>query len=126
VQLLGVLASQQTVADDRVFIDPHESAGFANADPLGNVLEDGDHFVLGQAGVEEGSALSLGKTGLAAPAIKQSALLGAVPATHREIAVPAFAVVGAVLVLTAKNREVIHGNNSLGSIQGVVKGVQLL
>jgi hypothetical protein len=45
VELLGVLAGQQAVADDRVPVHPDQAAGLADADPLGDVLQDGHDLV---------------------------------------------------------------------------------
>jgi hypothetical protein len=103
-----MLARQQTVTDDRVLIHADQAAGFADATALGNVGEDGDDFLLRQAGVEQRGALALGKTSLASLAIQQAALLPAVAGTHGEIAVAALAVVGTVRVLAAEGREVVH------------------
>src|ERR1022692_1896716 len=55
-------------------------------------------------------ALALGKTVLTALAIEQPALLRAVVSAHGEVAVPAFAIVGTVVMLAAERREVIHDN----------------
>jgi hypothetical protein len=41
VELLGVLASQQAIADDRVSVHPDQAAGLADAHALGDVLQDG-------------------------------------------------------------------------------------
>jgi hypothetical protein len=38
VQLLGVLAGQHAIADDRVPVHPDQAAGLADAHPLGDVL----------------------------------------------------------------------------------------
>ena len=80
--------------------------------PLGDVGEDGDHLVLGQAGVEERSAFSLEKTGLAGPAVEEPALVRAVACADGEVAVAAFAEVGAGVVLAAEDRKVVHGSRS--------------
>lgn len=119
-------AGQQAVADHGVFVHPDQATGLPHAAALGDVGEHRDDFVLRQAAVEQRGAFALGKPGLAALAIQQPALLAAIPATHGQIAVSALAVVGAVSVLTAKGREIIHDNSSLESIPGAVKNTQLL
>ena len=65
--------------------------------------EEGADFVLRQVGVEQGSAFSLGKPGLAGLAIEQAALLGTVVSAHSEVA-----VVQTIRVLAAEECEVIH------------------
>ena len=69
--------------------------------------EEGADFVLRQVGVEQGSAFSLGKPGLAGLAIEQAALLGTVVSAHSEVAVAAFAVVQTIRILAAEECEVI-------------------
>ena len=103
-------AGQDAEADDGILAHADEAAGLAYAAALGDVGEDGDDGRLGQAGIEQGRALALGKTGLAALAIEQPALLRAVVSAHGEVAVPALAVVGTVVILAAEHREVIHDN----------------
>jgi ribosomal protein L13E len=76
VELLGVLARQEAVADHRILAHAHEAAGLANPTALGDVRQDRHHLLLGQAGVEQGRAFALGETGFAGLAIEQAALLG--------------------------------------------------
>jgi hypothetical protein len=121
-----MVARSPTVADHGVFVHANQSARFPHAAPFGDVGEDGDDFVLRQAGVEQGGAFALGETGFAGLAIQQAALLRAIARAHGEIAVPALAVVGTVRVLAAKGQEGIHGGNALPFVHGMVKGVQLL
>jgi hypothetical protein len=47
VELVGVVASQEGVADDGVLVHADQAAGFADADPLGDVAQDGHDLVLG-------------------------------------------------------------------------------
>jgi len=84
-----MVARQQTVTDDGVFIHTDQAAGLTHAAALGDVGEDRDDLVFGQAGVEQRGAFALGKTGLAGLAIQQAALLRAIVCTHSEIAVAA-------------------------------------
>lgn len=47
-----MLAGQQTKADDGILAHADQAAGLAYAAALGDVGEDGDDFILWQAGVE--------------------------------------------------------------------------
>ena len=107
VELPGVVAGQAAVADDRVGGDPDLPGGGADAVAVGEVLEQGDRLVPGQLRAEEGGPLPLGEPGLAGPAVQESdVLVLAVPATDRQVAQPAFAVVGALLVLATEAGQV--------------------
>ena len=121
-----MLAGQQTKADDGILAHADQAAGLAYAAALGDVGEDRDDFILGQAGVEQRSALALGKTGLAALAIQQPPLPRAIVSAHRKIAVPALAVVGTVVILAAEHREVIHDKAGSDLSIEVVRALQLL
>ena len=76
--------------------------------------EEGADFVLRQVGVEQGSAFSLGKPGLA----EQAALLGTVMSAHGEVAVAAFAVVQTIRILAAEKCKVIHDKGWFHVVQG--------
>jgi hypothetical protein len=115
VELLGVLAGSETVADHGVFTDANEAAGLADAYPFSDVLQDFDHLVLGQSGVEQRRALAFGEPIFASAAIQQAALLGAVAHTHSQVAVTALTIVRAILVLTAEVAQVIHDRWSSGA-----------
>src|SRR5205085_4783806 len=65
VELLGVVAGAEGVADDGVLADADEAAGLADADALLEVGQDGGGLVGGQAAAEQGRALALGEAGLA-------------------------------------------------------------
>jgi len=80
--------------------------------------EEGADFVLRQVGVEQGSAFSLGKPGLAGLAIEQAALLGTVVSAHSEVAVAAFAVVQTIRILAAEDCEVVHDKGWFHVVQG--------
>lgn len=121
-----MVPGQQAVAGNGVLAHADQAAGLANAAALGDVGEDGDDLFLWQVGVEERSALALGKAGLAGLAIEQAALLGAVVAADGEVAVAAFAVVWTIWMLAAEECEVIHNKGRLRGVQGVVGSVQLL
>src|SRR5262249_41335155 len=113
VQLLGVLTRPQAVTHHGVLTDADQAAGLTDADAFGDVLQDSDRLVVGQARVEQGRALAFGEAVLAGAAIEQAALLRAVAHAHGQVAVTAFTVVGALRVLTAEAGQVIHGTPSV-------------
>ncbi len=69
-------------------------------------------------GVEQGSAFSLGKTGLAGLAIEQAALLGTVVSAHSEVTVAAFTVVQTIRILAAEECEAIYDKGWFHVVQG--------
>jgi hypothetical protein len=109
VELLGVVAGQAAVADDGVFTHPDQAGGLADADPLGDVLQDGHDLVLGQAGVEQGGAFALGEAGLAGLTVKQAALLRTVLHADGQVSSAALAVGRALFILTAEAAQLVHG-----------------
>ena len=121
-----MVAGPEAQASDGVLAHPGQASGLAHAAALGNVGEDRDDFVLRQVRAEQGRAFAFGEATPAARAIEQPAVLRAVMSAHGEIAGAAFAVVAAVPVLAAEDREVVHNNSSWGSVQGGGRGAQLL
>src|SRR5512135_2524574 len=115
VELPGVVAGQPAVTDDGIAIHRHQSGGGADAVPLGAVLEDRQGLILGQLRPEQGRPLALGEPRLAGAAVQHPALLVlAVAGADRQVAEPALAVVGAVLVLATETGQVLcHGAASL-------------
>jgi hypothetical protein len=107
-----MVAGQQAVADDGILIDAAQAAGLADAAAFGDVGEDGDDPLGGQARVEQGSALAFGEACFAGAAVEQAALVRSVAGTDGEVAVTASAVIGAVLVLTAEDTQVVHGSRT--------------
>src|SRR5262249_13234535 len=102
-----------------VLADGDEAAGLADADPRGDVLQDGHDLVPGQPGVEQRRALALGEARLAGAAVPQAAPLPAVAHAHRQVAVPAPAVVGARLVRAAEAAQVVvHDRPSVAQRPG--------
>src|SRR5262249_34400789 len=72
-------------------------------------LEHGEGLLLGEMAVEQGCALALGETILADVAVEQAdVVLLAVAGADREIAGVTASVEGAVGILTAEAREVVH------------------
>src|SRR5579859_3323854 len=120
-----MLAGKQAVADHGVLVHADQASGLANADPLGDVAQDGDDLVFGQLGAEEGGALALREAGLAGAAAEQAPLVGAVAHGGGQVALAAEAVVGAVAVLAAESTQVlrlvswlVHAAPLLGNCRG--------
>jgi hypothetical protein len=83
----GVLAGQAGQPHDGVAMDPDQAFGLADPVTFDQMLEDGDHFLRGEAGVGQGSALALGEPGPAGIAVEQPDLsMFAVAVADREIA----------------------------------------
>jgi hypothetical protein len=109
VELLGVFASSQGVADHGVLSDAGEAAGLSDAAAF---LEMGEHvqdLVVGESGVEEGCALAFGEAVLAGAASEHTSLLARpVAKGDAEVIRTALAIGGAVGVLAAEAAEVVH------------------
>jgi hypothetical protein len=99
-------------ATDRVLIDADQAAGGADAAALVEVPEDGEGLLLGEMAVEQGRPLALGEAALTRPAVEQADVVPlAVAGADREVAGGAAGVEGAVGVLTAEAREVVHAGD---------------
>jgi hypothetical protein len=108
VALPGVGPGAQGVADDRVFIDPDEASGLPDAATILQVLEDGEGSVVSQACAEPGRAFAFGEASLAGATREHAALVFAIAEADTEITAAAYAVVGAIRVLTAEEVQVFH------------------
>ena len=105
-------SDQAGQASDGVGIDADQASGGANATALVEVLEHGEGLFFGEMAVEQGRALALGEAVLAGLAVEKSDVaLIAVAGTDREIAGVTSAVEGALGVLTAEAREVVHAGD---------------
>src|SRR6266545_2849692 len=109
VELVGVVAGAQAVADDGILADAGEARGLADAAALGQVVQHGHGLVRGQAGVEQRGALALGEAGLAGAAVQQPAPLAPIVSADGEVAVAALPVVRALGILAAEAAQVLHG-----------------
>src|SRR5258707_680331 len=113
VELAGLRASQEAVANDGILVHADEPTGLADAAAFGDVVQDTDDLAVRQSGVEQGRALAFGEAGLAGAASQHAALLRAVAEAHPEVAQTPFPLVGAVAVLTAEARQGVgHGGHS--------------
>src|SRR5271166_4557778 len=96
VELFGLVARAGEVACYGVPGDPGEATGGADAAALAEVVEDGDDLVGRQLRAFQGGALTFGVGLLAGAAVDHADLLAAAaPTAEINIAVTAFAVVGA-------------------------------
>ena len=110
VKLFGVGAGFGEVASHRVLVDVDQATGGARPAPLAEVLQDGEGFVVGQAGVFQDGPLALGEGVLAGAAVAQAdppAL--AAEAAEVEVLTASDAGIGAVGILTA---EVLDGGHA--------------
>jgi hypothetical protein len=110
MSVAGVFAGQFRQAGDGVAVDIEEASGLSDAAALPEVVEDGAGLLLGEVGVEQGRALALGEAGFADLTVEQSdVVVLAVAGADGEISGVPLAVGGAVGILTAEAREVVHG-----------------
>jgi hypothetical protein len=103
---------QQGQSCDGILTDPHQSGGLADAAAVGEVLQDRQHLVVRELGVEQRGALELGEAGLAGVAVQQPVLGLAEMAADREVTGAPSAVERAVGILAAEAGEVIRGHGS--------------
>ncbi len=97
---------------DGVGIDADQAPGGTDAAALVEVLEHGEGLLLGEMGVEQGRALALGEAVFARLAVEQSdVVLFAVASADRESAGIAAGVEGALGILAAEAREVVHAGD---------------
>jgi hypothetical protein len=97
---------------DGVGIDADQASGLADAAAFVEMLKHGESLLLGEMAVEQGCALALGEPILAGVAVEQAdVVLRAVAGADREIAGVTAGVEGALGVLTAEAREVVHAGD---------------
>jgi hypothetical protein len=105
-------AGEAGQSDDGVGIDADQASGGSDAAALVEVLEHGEGLLLGEMGVEQGRALALGEAVLARLAVEQAdVVLLAIAGADGEIAGVAAGVEGALGVLAAEAREVVHARD---------------
>jgi hypothetical protein len=111
-----MLSGDAGQSDDGVAIDADQSSGGSDAAALVEVLEHGEGLLLGEMAVGQGRALALGEAALAGAAVEQAdVVLLAVARADGEIARVAPGVEGALGVLAAEAREVVHAGDRSGS-----------
>jgi hypothetical protein len=112
MSVVGMSSDHAGQASDGVGIDADQTPGAADTTALIEVLEDGEGLRFGEVAVEQGRALALGEAVLARLAVEQSdVVLLAVAGADREITGITGAVQGALRVLTAEAREVVHAGD---------------
>jgi hypothetical protein len=113
MSVVGVFPGQFRQAGDGIGVDVDQASGLSDAASLGEVSEDGASLLVGQMGMEQGRALAFGEAVLAGVAVEQAdVILLAVAGADGEIARVASAVGGAIGLLAAEAREVVHGGGS--------------
>jgi hypothetical protein len=112
MSVVGMLSDHAGQASDGVGIDADQASGAANATALVEVLEHGKGCFLGEMAVEQGRAFAFGEAVLAGLTVEQSdVVLLAVAGADREITGLTGAVEGALGVLAAEAREVVHAGD---------------
>lgn len=107
VELACVRAGAGGVACDGVLIDAREPPGLSDPAPVGQVREDVEGFVVGQAGIEQGGALAFGEAVLAAAAVEEPPVLLTVIPADGEVAGAPHAILGTGGVLAAKAGQIV-------------------
>jgi hypothetical protein len=108
-----VFPRQAAISAYRVAIVSGQPRRLAHPTALLNMVQNLDHFPLGQLRTEEDRPFAFGKPPLARPAIQDPFLVVCpLPIAHTQVARSALAVVGAFGVLTAKPRQIVHGQAS--------------
>jgi hypothetical protein len=108
----GVGTGQHGQPGDGILVDPHQPSRLANAAPVGEMLQDREHFVMRELGVEQWSPFELGEPSLASVAVEQPVVGPAEVAANREIARTALTGKRAVAILAAKAVEVVRGHET--------------
>src|SRR4029434_6923582 len=90
-------------------MDPREATRLAYATALRDVVQHRDYFSCLSLGAKERRALPLRKPCLTGPAVTQAQVL-VLPVAHTDgqVASTTFAMVAALLIVTAKPREIVH------------------
>src|SRR4051812_27553041 len=110
-----MIAQESAVADHRVAVHPGQPRRGPNAVAIGEVFDQCEGLLLGQARSEQRGPLPLGGAGLAGAAVEQPILPSlAVATADGRIAVAPLARVGALRVLAAEAGQVlVHGSTSV-------------
>jgi hypothetical protein len=102
VELSRVLTRHLGQSDDRVFANADQACGLTDTTTVGEVPQDVEELVVGQATVEQRRAFAFGETGFAAAAVQQTLRLSAVVATDGQIRLAPLAIQRARGVLAAE------------------------
>jgi hypothetical protein len=105
-------------------MDTTESAGGADATPLGQMFEDRSDLLGGQLGVEQHRAFAFGEASLAGPTPQHAPLVvGAVPSGDGQVSSVPLPVIGAARVLATESRQVVHGGLSRRDLGVVAQAI---
>lgn len=112
MELLGLVARPQGIANDRVLIHAGQAAGLTDTAAFLEVGQDVKDLVVRESRVEQGRALAFGETVLTGTASEHAALVRAIAKGDAEVVTTAAAVVRARGVLTAESAQIVgHGNS---------------
>ena len=114
MKLVGVLASECCVTDDRLQMDVCQSAGLSHSIPLDDVFENGDGLVFGQTRVGEDSATAFGKLLFACEAVeKPDVFMFAIPGADTDISIVPNTVFRTPFIGAKKLLQCVHNNDSV-------------
>ena len=108
VELLGLFARPDGIADDGVLADADEAGRLANATAIGEMFEKRQDFFGGQAGGEQRSTFEFGEALVTGATVKQASLSRAIVAADGEIAEVPLTELRALRVLATEDAEVVH------------------
>jgi hypothetical protein len=109
VQVLGLCACQETIPDHRIAVDPREATRLAYATALRDVVQHRDYLSRFSLGAKERRTLPRRKPCLTGPAVQQAQVLVLpVAPTDGQVASTTLAMIAALLIVTAKPREIVH------------------
>jgi hypothetical protein len=108
----GVLAGQEGQSRDRVLVDPHQTSRLPDAAAVGQVLQDGQHFLVWQPGIEERRPLELGEPGLADFAVEQPVASFPEVVDDEKITLPPATVEFTVGILAAEAGKFVRGHGA--------------
>ncbi len=110
MSVAGMIPGQFRQADDRIGVDVDQAPGLPDAAAFAEVMEHRAGLLLGQMAMEQRRALALGEAILAGLAVEQSdVVLLAVAGADGEVAGVATSEEGAIGILAAEAREIVHG-----------------
>src|SRR5215467_14904712 len=99
----------RSIPDHRIAVDPREATRLAYATALRDVVQHQDDLARFSLGAKERRALPLRKPCLTGPAVQQAQVL-VLPVAHTDgqVASTTLAMIAALLIVTAKPRELVH------------------
>jgi hypothetical protein len=105
------------VPDHCVLMSFGQPAGLSHAVAFNDMLNDGNHLVVGKARIKKDGSSAFGKGLFALQTVEQPCglltILGVIPGSHADIFASTNPVLGAIFILTTKLLQVVHENNSV-------------